>query len=82
MTEQERDAFLAETRLGILSTVTQRGHPLSVPVWFEWDGSVVRMFSFEHAPKVKRLRANPRVSLLVVNHLKEREASSVERNRR
>lgn len=74
MTEEEREAFLSETRLGILTMLNEQGAALAVPVWFEWDGSAVRMFSFKRAPKVRRLRATPRASLLVVNHVGEPEA--------
>ena len=74
MTEDEREAFLSETRLGMLTMLNEQSEPLAVPVWFEWDGSAVRMFSFKRAPKVRRLRANPRASLLVVNHIGESEA--------
>jgi PPOX class probable F420-dependent enzyme len=74
MTEDEREAFLSETRLGMLTMLNEQGEPLAVPVWFEWNGSAVRMFSFKRAPKVRRLRANPRASLLVVNHIGKPEA--------
>ena len=73
MTKAERNAFLAETRLGILSTLDGRGDPVAVPVWFEWDGTDVRLFSFANAPKVARLRNHPRASLLVVNHVHQKE---------
>ena len=74
MTAAARSAFLNETRLGILSTLDAQGDPVSVPVWFEWDGAVVRFFSFANAPKVTRLRKRPRASLLVVNNVGEGEA--------
>ena len=74
MNEQEREAFLKEPRLGILSTLDEGHLPISVPVWFEFDGQVVRMFSANDTPKVRRLQADPRGSLLVVNHLGEQEA--------
>lgn len=74
MNEQERQAFLKETRLGILTTLSGGDLPISVPVWFEWDGDVVRMLSFTDSPKVRRLMADPRASLLVVNHVGEKEA--------
>jgi PPOX class probable F420-dependent enzyme len=74
MTPAQRAAFLNRTRLGILATVDEAGDPLSVPVWFEWDGAVVRFFSFATAPKVARLRRHPRASMLVVNDVGEPEA--------
>ena len=44
MTPDERDAFLSDTRLGMLTMLNEQGNPLAVPVWFEWDESAVRMF--------------------------------------
>jgi len=73
MTLDQRKAFLGETRLGIVTTLDAGGNPVSVPVWFEWDGVVVRFFSFANAPKVARLRQRPRASLLVVNNVHEAE---------
>src|SRR5262245_14749444 len=74
MTQDERRQFLDKTRLGILTTIDERGDPTAVPVWYEWDGLVVRFFSFAAAPKVARLRKRPRASLLVVNDVNEPEA--------
>ena len=74
MTEAERETFLSETRLGVLTMLNEQNEPLAVPVWFEWDESAVRMFSFKRAPKVRRLRAHPRASLVAVNHIGEPEA--------
>ncbi len=73
MTDEVRDAFLAETRIGILSTASEDGAPTSVPVWFEWDGSHARVFSNANSPKINRLERDPRVSLLVVNRVGEQE---------
>jgi len=74
MTDAERAAFLAEPRYGILSMLRQNGTPLAVPVWFEWDGKRVRMFSSRLSPKIERLQRDPRASLLVTNRLEEPEA--------
>ena len=46
---------------------------MAVPVWFEWDGSAVRMFAANTSPKVRRLRNDPRASVLVTNRLDEGE---------
>jgi PPOX class probable F420-dependent enzyme len=74
MTDAERAAFLAEPRYGILSMLRRDGAPLAVPVWFEWDGKRVRMFSSRLSLKIKRLQRDPRASLLVTNRLEEQEA--------
>jgi PPOX class probable F420-dependent enzyme len=74
MTDVERDHFLAKPRYGILSFLRADGSPLAVPVWFDWTGEVVRIFSSVVSPKLKRLHADPRASLLVVNDIAETEA--------
>ena len=55
MTPDQMDAFLARTRQAILLTTTPDGSPTGVPVWFDWDGDMVRMFSSAAAPKVARV---------------------------
>jgi PPOX class probable F420-dependent enzyme len=74
MTDQERDRFLAAPRYGILSGLRADGSPIAVPVWFDWDGQTIRMFTSVVSPKIRRLQADPRSSLLVVNDLSEQEA--------
>ena len=74
MTDEERDRFLAKPRYGILSHLRADGSPIAVPVWFEWTGEAVRMFSNVMTPKLKRLQADPHASLLVVNDINEQEA--------
>jgi PPOX class probable F420-dependent enzyme len=74
MNDEERERFLAEPRYGILNTIRSDGLPIGVPVWFDWNGETVRMFTSVLSPKIKRLQAAPRASLLVVNHPTEEEA--------
>jgi PPOX class probable F420-dependent enzyme len=74
MTDAERDGFLRETRLGMLSTLAEDGAPVTVPVWFEWDGRVVRMFAGATSGKIRRLQRDPRASLVATNRVGEPEA--------
>ena len=74
MNDDQRKDFLAEPRYGILNTTRSDGLPIGVPVWFDWNGETVRMFTSVVSPKIKRLQADPRASLLVVNYLSEQEA--------
>ncbi len=74
MSDQYRDKFLAKTRYGHLTTLTSDGSPRTVPVWFDWDGQAVRVFTSRNSPKVKRIRQDPRVTLVVSNELSEYEA--------
>jgi PPOX class probable F420-dependent enzyme len=74
MTQAERQAFLDPPRLGMLSTLAAGGAPVTVPVWFEWDGHAVRIFSGAATAKVRRLERDPRATLLVPNNVGEPEA--------
>ncbi|MEM7336433.1 MAG: TIGR03618 family F420-dependent PPOX class oxidoreductase [Chloroflexota bacterium] len=74
MDEKKREAFLAKTRLGILTTLTLDGAPTAVPIWFDWDGTAVSIFTDKSSQKVKRLQNDPRASMLVVNDIGEPEA--------
>jgi predicted pyridoxine 5'-phosphate oxidase superfamily flavin-nucleotide-binding protein len=74
MSIEERDVFLEKPRYGILTSVRKNGSPIAVPVWFDWDGQMIRMFAGAKSPKIKRLEANPGASLLVINNLDEHEA--------
>lgn len=73
MGRSERDTFLSKTRLGILTTLNAGGEPISVPVWFEWDGRQARCFSYNRAAKVRRLKRDQRAWLLVTNAVGEPE---------
>ena len=74
MKKGARDEFLAKTRYGNLTMLRSDGSPISVPVWFEWDGHTVSIFTESKASKVKRIKHDPRVTLLITNELSEHEA--------
>ena len=74
MSDEARDTFLVEARIAVLSTPTPEGPPLSVPIWFEWADDKVRFFTTAGSPKVRRLAADPTVSLLVANPTGQAEA--------
>ena len=46
-----------------LTTVTPKGQPQSVPVWFLWDGETVLIYSQPDKSKVRNIEQNPRVAL-------------------
>lgn len=73
MTDARRDAFLAARRYGILTTLRRDGAPVSLPVWYEWDGATLLMFCHEASGKLKRLKHDARATVLVVNHPDEPE---------
>jgi PPOX class probable F420-dependent enzyme len=74
MTDEERENFLGERRYGILTTLRRDGRPVSLPVWFGWDGERVSIFAHCDSAKIRRLRRDPRASLLAANFPGEQEA--------
>lgn len=55
---------LREERLAWLVTVSPRGTPQPVPVWFLWDGDrSILLYSRPGKPKLRNIAANPRVSV-------------------
>ena len=73
MNEEERTTFLETPRLGILM-MNRDPAPVGVPVWFEWTGDTVEMFSMNTAPKIRRITTDPNASVLAVNSVGEPEA--------
>jgi PPOX class probable F420-dependent enzyme len=66
MTRAEREAFLANTRVGILAVQQPDHGPLAVPVWYEYaPGGAVRVVTGPDSEKARLLRAAGRASLTV-----------------
>jgi PPOX class probable F420-dependent enzyme len=55
---------LREEIIGWLTTVTTRGAPRPIPVWFLWDGDrSILLYSRPDKRKLANIAANPNVSL-------------------
>ncbi len=65
MTGKQIDEFLSGTRIAKLVTLYADGSPTVVPVWFEWDGTVARLFTMRTDEKIRRIKADSRVCLSV-----------------
>ncbi len=65
MNEQDahRDKRLRTAQIIWLSSTRPDGRPHVVPVWFDWDGQTMLIFSQPGNQKVKNLRHDPRVTL-------------------
>ena len=72
MDEAQREAFLATPRLGVLM-MNREPAPIGVPLWFEWNGTTVEMFSNAQMPKIRRIKRNPNASVMAVNSVGEPE---------
>ena len=68
MTDAERDAFLAEPHLGILSIARDGKGPLVAPIWYRYEpGQSFEMCMGAGSAKAHRLRAERRATLAVVD---------------
>ena len=65
MTSEAIDTFLRETRIAKLATLNADGSPNIVPVWFDWEGGVARVFTSKTSPKIRRIATDNRVALSV-----------------
>jgi general stress protein 26 len=75
LNERDRE-FLRRPRLGFLTVPGRDGDPVPAPrpVWFEaGDDGTFQVFSGATSLKVRRLRADPRASLVAANEVGEPE---------
>lgn len=65
MTSEQIDAYLRRPMIADLATLNADGSPHVAPVWFRWDGEVVKVFTQTTAVKVGNIRRDPRVAMSV-----------------
>ena len=65
MSPSDVETFLSETRIAKLAYLHEGGAPTIIPIWFEWDGKVARMFTSRTSRKARRIAEEPRVALSV-----------------
>ena len=59
---------LLESRaVAFVSTIGPRGEPQTTPLWFFWDDGVLRFSLVEGRQKLRNLRRDPRISVVVVD---------------
>ena len=64
MTKQERERFLADLHVGIISVAEEGRGPLTVPIWYSYEpGSEVRVVTGGTSRKAQLLRTARRFSL-------------------
>ena len=79
MTKAEREAFLAETHIGIVS-IADPGHgPLTVPIWYAYKpGGQVHLLTGGSSRKARLIRQTGRLSLCVQTETPPYQYVSVE----
>lgn len=65
LSSEEFEALVSRDVVAHLATVDESGYPNVTPIWFLWDDGLVRMTSFADRPHLDRIRANPRVGLVI-----------------
>jgi len=66
MTKAEREAFLAEVHVAVISVAEDGRAPLAIPVWYSYEpGGVVRFVTGTASRKAAAIRRAGRVSLCV-----------------
>src|SRR5690606_31189328 len=67
MTRDERERFLADVHIGVLTVAEEDGRgPLAVPVWYAYEpGGEIRFVTGRESRKAKALRKAGRASFLV-----------------
>ena len=64
MTKQERESFLADLHVGIISVAEDGRGPLTVPIWYSYEpGGEVRVVTGGTSRKAQLLRTASRFSL-------------------
>ncbi len=66
MSKEQREAFLADTRIGIVSVEEAGRGPLTVPVWYRYQpGGVLHFTTGRSSKKAKLIAKVSRISLCV-----------------
>src|SRR5690348_6557227 len=65
MTKEERETFLGELHVGVISIPEEGRGPLTVPVWYSYKAGEVRISTGRVSRKAKLLNLDVRVSLCV-----------------
>jgi PPOX class probable F420-dependent enzyme len=61
------DAFLAKPNAAVIATVRPDGSPVTVATWYVWEDGRVLVNMDEGRRRLEHLRADPRVSLTVMD---------------
>ncbi len=65
LTEPEVDQFLAEPHIAVVATSGPAGKPHAMPIWYLWKDGKVLFHTGSESKKLRNLRRNARVSLVV-----------------
>jgi uncharacterized protein len=79
MSKAERETFLAETHIGIISVAEAGRGPLTIPVWYAYEpGGVLRFVTGGKSKKAGLIRQSGRISLCVQTETPPYKYASIE----
>lgn len=61
----ELDALMGADVVAHLATIDAAGYPHVTPIWFLWGDNAFHLTSYTDRPHLDRIRANPRVGLVL-----------------
>ena len=67
ITPEQLKELTDEPLLAVLATVNPSGTPQATPLWYHYDGECFVVTCFSHRVKVRNIRQNPSVVLVVVD---------------
>jgi hypothetical protein len=59
--------LLSSNAVAMVGTIGRRGEPQVTPLWFLWDGERVRFSLVDGRQKLRNLRRNPAISVVIVD---------------
>ncbi len=65
--EQYRDLFTTKKAFATLATLMADGSPQATPVWFDYDGTFIRVNSAKGRTKVRNMKPGSAVALAIVD---------------
>ena len=65
LSQSELDDFLAEPHIAVVSTTGPSGKPHAMPIWYAWRDGKVLFHTGAESKKMRNLRKNPRISVVV-----------------
>ena len=67
VSQEHLEELTKQPLLGILATVNPDGTPQATPLWYHYDGEAFVTTCFAHRVKVRNIKQNPAVTLVVVD---------------
>lgn len=65
LTQSELDSFLSEPNIAVVASTGPAGKPHAMPIWYAWRDGKVLFHTGGNSKKMRNLRKNPQVSVVV-----------------